>query len=85
MAPVGVEDVKRIVVHIGHRLLSFDVVFRPDIPHRRLGPADQHQKQTLGDRCLGQIFFRKVVLALPCRTVDHQECRALWHSREYGG
>src|ERR1700750_1072164 len=27
MAPVRVEDVKRVVVHIGHRFLSFDVVF----------------------------------------------------------
>src|ERR1700730_8615489 len=55
----------------GHRLLSFDVVLRADIPHRRLRPTDQDQKQALGDPCLGQIFFRKVVLALPCRTVDH--------------
>ena len=65
MAPVRVEDVKRVVVHIGHRLLSFDVVLRADIPHRRLRPTDQDQKQALGDRRLGQIFFRKVVLALP--------------------
>src|SRR2546423_978008 len=39
MAPVRVEDVKRVVVHIRHRLLSFDVVFRADIPHRRLSPS----------------------------------------------
>ena len=31
----------------------------------------QDQKQALGDRRLGQIFFGKVVLALSCRTVDH--------------
>src|SRR6516165_2039336 len=30
------------------------------------------RNRPLGDRCLGQIFFRKVVLALPCRTVDHR-------------
>ena len=35
MAPVGVEDVKRVVVDIGHRLLSLDGVLRADIPHRR--------------------------------------------------
>src|SRR5271157_4830280 len=29
----------------GHRLLSFDVVLRADIPHRRLRPTDQDQKQ----------------------------------------
>ena len=33
MTPVGVEDVKRVVVDIGHRLFSFDVVLRADIPH----------------------------------------------------
>jgi len=36
-----------------------------------LRPTDQDQKQALGDPRLGQVFFRKVVLALPCRTVDH--------------
>jgi hypothetical protein len=39
IAPIGVEDVKRIVVHVGHRLLSFDVVLRTDIPHGRLRPS----------------------------------------------
>src|SRR5260370_25943322 len=71
MAPVRVKDVKRVVVDIRHRLLSLDVVFRADIPHRRLRPTDQNQKQTLGHRRLGQIFFRKLMLALSCRTVDH--------------
>src|SRR3981189_216237 len=32
MAPVGVEDVKRIVVYIGHRLLSLDVVLLAHTP-----------------------------------------------------
>ena len=41
------------------------MVFRADIPHRRLRPTDQNQKQTLGDRRLGEIFFRKLMLALP--------------------
>ena len=40
MAPVGVEDVERIVVEIGHRLFSFDVVLCADIPHRRLGSTN---------------------------------------------
>src|ERR1700757_2585163 len=71
MAPVGVEDVERIVVDIGHRLFSFDVVLYVDIPHRRLGSANQDQKQALGDRRLGQIFFGKLVLPLPSETVDY--------------
>src|SRR6267142_1282464 len=41
MAPVRIEDVKRVVVDIGHRLFSFDVVLRADIPHRRLRLTDQ--------------------------------------------
>ena len=72
MAPVGVEDMKRIVVHVGHRLFSFDVVLCADIPHRRLRPTDQDQKQALGDARFGQIFCGEVVLALSCRTVDHR-------------
>jgi hypothetical protein len=42
---------------------------RADIPHGRLRPTDQNQ--ALGDRRLGEIFFRKLMLALPYRTVDH--------------
>src|SRR6266404_2537970 len=71
MAPLWIEDMKRVVVDIGHRFLAFDVVFGADIPHRRLRPTDQDQKQALVDRRLGEIFFGKVVLALSCRTVDH--------------
>src|SRR6201987_50660 len=71
MAPVRIEDMKRVVVDVGHRLFSLDVVFRADIPHRRLRPTDQDQKQTLGGCRLGEIFLGKVMLALPCRTVDH--------------
>jgi len=43
-----------------------------DIPHRCLRPSDQDQKQALRDLRLGQIFFGKIVLALPCRTVDQR-------------
>src|SRR5215468_11394447 len=34
MTPVAVEDVKRVVVDIGERFLSFDVVVGADSPHR---------------------------------------------------
>ena len=72
MAPVGVEDVEGIVVDIRHRLFTLDVVLGVHIPHRRLGSSNQHQKQALGDRRLGEIFFGQVVFALPCRTVDYR-------------
>jgi hypothetical protein len=39
VAPLRIENVERVVVHIGHRLLSFDVMVGADVPHRRLGAA----------------------------------------------
>jgi hypothetical protein len=44
VSPLGIENVEGIVVDIGHRLLSLDVVIGADIPHRRLRPADQDKK-----------------------------------------
>ena len=85
MAPVGVEDVKRIVVDVGHRLLSLDVVLCADIPHRRLRPADQDQKQALGDLGPGQIFFRKRRACAALPDSRSRECRGLWHNRECDG
>src|ERR1041384_395582 len=40
VAPLRVEDMKRIVVHIWHRLLAFDVMVGADIPDRRLSAAN---------------------------------------------
>src|ERR1700751_5775019 len=39
MAPVAITDVKGIVVDVRHRLFSFDVVVRADIPHRCRRPT----------------------------------------------
>jgi hypothetical protein len=49
MAPLRIEDMKRIVVDIGHRPFWFDVMIAGDVPHRRLGSAHQNQKQALAD------------------------------------
>ena len=49
VAPLGIEDLKRIVIYVGHGLLSLDVMVGSDVPHRRLRAADQDQKQTLRD------------------------------------
>src|SRR5262249_28477053 len=43
VAPVPVEDVERVVVDKGDRLLSLDVVIGADIPYRRAGASDQDQ------------------------------------------
>src|SRR6202047_4953003 len=47
MTPLWIEDMKRVVVDIGHRLLAFDVVFGADIPHRRLRPTKTRNKPWL--------------------------------------
>ena len=65
VAPLGIKDVEGVVVHIGHRLLGFDVMVGADVPHRRLGTAYQNQKQALGDIGLCQVFFGQLMLALP--------------------
>ena len=61
---------KRIVVHI--RLFPLKVIIRLYVPHRRLGATDQDQKQTFGDRRLGQVLIGHVMLALPCHTIDNR-------------
>ena len=37
MAPVRIEDMKRVVVHVRHRPLPLEVMFAGDLPYRRLG------------------------------------------------
>src|SRR6201981_252446 len=39
--------------------------------------TNQDQKQALGDRRLGQVFFCQIVFALPCGTVDHRNAMCL--------
>jgi hypothetical protein len=34
VAPLGIEDVEGVVVHIGHRLFGFDLMVGADIPYR---------------------------------------------------
>ena len=72
VAPLGIEDVEGVVVHIGHRLLGFDVMVGADVPHRRLGTAYQNQKQALRNIGLCQVFFGQLMLALPGWTMDNR-------------
>ena len=64
VSPLSIENVEGIVVDIGHRLLSLDVVISADIPHRRLRPPDQDDKHALGDSGPGEIVLCDVVLAI---------------------
>jgi hypothetical protein len=68
VSPVTIENMKRVVIDI--RLLFLEVIVRADVAHRRLGSTDQDQKQTLGDRGLGQVVFGHIMLALASHTVD---------------
>ena len=85
MAPVGIEDVKRVVVDIRDRFLSFDVVVGADSPHWGWRPSNQNQEQPLRDFRRGQIVFGKLVLALPDRAIDNGNCRGPWRNRARGG
>src|SRR5512133_399292 len=42
VTPLGIENVKGVVVHIRHRFLSLDVVVGAYVPYRRLGAAHQN-------------------------------------------
>ena len=53
--PLGIEDMKRVVVHIG--LLASQVMIGAYIPYRCLGTAHQNEKQPLRDLCFCQVSF----------------------------
>src|SRR5882724_11572972 len=57
VAPVRIEDIKRVMIDVGHRLLSLDVMVGADIPNRRLSAADENEKQPPGDLRLRQVYF----------------------------
>ena len=63
---------KRVMIDVGHRLLSLNVMIDADIPHRRLGATHQNQKQTLSDFRFCPVFFRRVVLAFTDRTIHNR-------------
>src|SRR5262245_32753064 len=70
MTPVRIKDMKCVVIHVGHRLLSLDVVIGTIVPHRCLRSTDQDKKQPLDDLSFGQMLLRNVVLAISRQTVD---------------
>ncbi|MGH9629083.1 MAG: hypothetical protein ACRD7E_12235 [Bryobacteraceae bacterium] len=58
------------MIHVWHGLLPLEVMLAADVPHRRLGAADENQKQALSDLRLRQVLFGEVMLALPDRAVN---------------
>src|SRR5215469_3928980 len=70
MAPLAIQDVNRVVVHVGHWLFVLQVMISPNLIHGGAGAADQDEKHPLGDLGLGQVLSGKVMLALPDPAVD---------------
>ncbi len=70
MAPFGIEDMKGVVVHVGHGLFAFEMMGAGDVPYRGLGATSQDEKQPLGDLGLGQIFLCDVVFTFPYGAID---------------
>ena len=77
MAPFRIQDMKGIVVHVGHGLFTFEMMGPGDLPYRSLGATDQDEKQSLSDAGLGQIFLCEVVFPFPRAAVDDRNSMRL--------
>ena len=73
VTPVGIHNVKGVVVYVGHRGLALEVMVGADLPYRGPRASDQNQKQPAGDLSLGQVLLGNLVLALADRTVDDRD------------
>ncbi len=85
MAPVRIEDMKPVVIDVGHRLLPLEVVFFADIPYRSLCPSHQHQEQSPSHLRLSEMLLRQIVLAFTGWAVDDRKCREPWRKRGHSG
>src|SRR5262245_38441901 len=72
VSPLGVQNVKGVVIDIGHRLLFLDVVIGTDIPHRRLRPPDQDQEQSLRNGGPPEIVLSNLMFTLARCTADNR-------------
>ena len=77
VAPVGIHNMKRVMIYVRHRCLPLEVMIGADIPYRGPRATHQNQEQPSGDLRLGQILFRDIVFPLPNRTVDDRDAWAL--------
>src|SRR5689334_10927315 len=44
MAPLGIEDMEGVVVHVGHGVFAFEMMGPGDLPNRGLGATHQDEK-----------------------------------------
>ena len=54
VAPIGIQDMKRIMIHIRHGFLTFQMMLLPayaDFTYGRLRFSHEDQKHTLLDLC----------------------------------
>jgi hypothetical protein len=75
VAPIGVQDMKGIMIHIGHRLFAFEMMLlraHTHFPYRSLRFPHQDQKYSPRDRGAFEMLFRQIVLPLASSAIDHR-------------
>ena len=77
VAPIGIQDMKRVMIHVWHRLLPFQPMLGTDVPHWSLCARDQDQEHPLLNVGLFQMLFGDVMLTLPRTAVDQRNSRRL--------
>src|SRR5438093_1981117 len=77
VAPIGIQDMKRVMIHVWHRLLPFQPMLGTDVPHWSLCARDQDQEHPLLNVGLFQMLFGDVMLKLPRTAVDQRNSRRL--------
>lgn len=71
VSPIRIQDVKRIVVYIRHRLFRLDMIVPAHIPYACLRAAHQDQKQPALDLSSFQMLFGNVVLSFSGCAIHH--------------
>lgn len=77
VSPFRINDMERIVVHIGHRLFSRDIHDRTvlgllDIPYRGRRPVDQNEEDSREIWVLRDMLLGKLMLPFPLLTIDNR-------------
>ena len=71
VSPIRIQDVKRIVVYIRHRLFRLDMIVPAHIPYAGLRAAHQDEKQPALDLGGLQVLFGNVVLSFSGSAIYH--------------
>ena len=77
VAPVWIEDVKGVVVHIRHRPLAVQMMLPADVPDRGLRPPDEDEQDAFGHGRRRQVLLGEVMLALARAAIDDRHAVVL--------